>query len=460
MTEATEKTYPMAEAVGEAYRRGGDGGGSVTGGVIARRVQAGGHQVVREYYVNDAGKPIETLGRSAAARLRGTCGAATALPEDGYPGEYLRDIVERDADALFAAIAAAAAVPCPQTDAGRQALLADRPEVATAVCGSRTARVILEMIKEDLGRCGIHFDHYVSELSLRASPAIDSALDELRARGLIYEREGAQWFRSGQYGDEKDRVVVRADGELTYFASDIGYHREKLRRGFPRLINVWGADHHGYVDRLRAAIQALGHPPDALQVLLVQIVNLTRGGQPVRMGKRSGEFVTLREVVEEVGADAARFFFLMRKSDSQLEFDLDLAKQQGADNPVFYVQYAHARCCSLFRQAAAAGVAIPDRNAGRRLALLSAPEEVELIKQLALFPDVVEEATRDLEPHRVVFFLIDLAGSFHRFYNRHRILGGDPEIGAARLYLAGVVRDVVRRGVAPVGVGAPEALQR
>ncbi len=436
----------------------GHGRGAVTGDVVARLLTAAGHEVEREYYINDAGRQIDVLGRSVLARLRQVCGDAVPLPEDGYPGEYLLELAQRDRDALVAAVAAAVGAPvAPRTDEERRALLASDVAVAGPVCATHAAAALMQMIKDDLALCNIHFDSYVSERQLRAEGAIEVALGDLADRGLLYESEGARWFRSKQFGDEKDRVVVRGNGELTYFASDVGYHRDKLRRGFDRLVNVWGADHHGYIARVRAAIEALGHDAGSFQVLLVQIVNLTRSGVPVRMGKRSGEFVSLREIVEEVGPDAARFFFLMRKSDSQLDFDLDLAKKQGADNPVFYVQYAHARCCSLFRQAEAAGVTMPSAEEVD-VGLLAAAEEIELIKQLAMFTDVLDEATAALEPHRVVFFLIELAGAFHRFYNRHRILGEELAVSRGRLYLAGTVRRVVARGLGLLGVRAPETM--
>jgi arginyl-tRNA synthetase len=286
---------------------------------------------------------------------------------------------------------------------------------------------------------------------------VTKTISDLADRGFVYEKDGARWFRSEQFGDEKDRVIERSNGERTYFASDIAYHREKLQRGFDRLIDVWGADHHGYVARVAAAIRALGGDPAKFHVLIVQLVRLTRGGEPVRMGKRSGEFVTLRDVVDEVGADATRFFFLMRKGDSQLEFDLALAAKQSSDNPVFYVQYAHARICRLFEEAEKAGVARPSA-AGASLELLVEPEEVEVVKLVAQFPVVLEDAARELEPHRVVFYLIELAGAFHRFYNRHRVLGVEPRRRDARLVLAGAVQRVLQRALAVLGVRAPDRM--
>jgi arginyl-tRNA synthetase len=304
---------------------------------------------------------------------------------------------------------------------------------------------------------GVEVSHFVSETALREERVVENALEVLRAKNLLYEEEGALWFRSTQFGDEKDRVVERSNGELTYFAADVGYHRQKLERGYDELINVWGADHHGYVKRVEAAIEALGKDPKSLHVILVQLVRLTRGGEPVRMGKRSGEFVTMREVVEEVGADATRFFFLMRKADSHLDFDLDLAKKQSSENPVFYVQYVHARIHSLFRQAEAEGLSVP-RSSEAQLEALSSKEEQELISLLARFPDVVSDATIELEPHRIVFHLIEIAAAFHRFYNQHRVVGEDRELSRARLYLADATRRVVKTGLGLLGVRAPESM--
>jgi arginyl-tRNA synthetase len=272
----------------------------------------------------------------------------------------------------------------------------------------------------------------------------------------VYSKDGAEWFQSTAFGDDKDRTVTKSDGELTYFAADIAYHRNKLERGFGKLINIWGADHHGYVPRLKASLRGLGYDDSILRVLLVQMVQLTRAGEPVRMGKRSGEFVALQEVLDEVGGDAARFFFLMRKTDSHLDFDLDLAKQQSSDNPVFYVQYAHARVASIFEQAHRNGIPWDAAEIGAiALERLQLPEEIELIRRMAQFNDVLEECVRELEPHRMVFFLLDLAGEFHRYYNRTRILSEDRELTSARMLLAQMVQLTVRRGLTLLGINAP-----
>ncbi len=434
----------------------GHGRGAVLGDAVARLLRETGYDVTREYYINDAGKQVATLASSALVRLRQAWGDDVALPEDGYPGDYLRDLMAAQRDTLTAEITAAVGSARPPAgEEGR--FLAAHAEIAVAHCGRRAAALLLELIKDDLNALAVEMDNYVSEQALRDAGVVEQALQALERGGWIYEAEGARWFRSSHFGDEKDRVIERSNGELTYFAADVGYHQQKLQRGFDELIDVWGADHHGYVSRVAAAIEALGMSRERFAVLLVQLVRLTRGGEPVRMGKRSGEFVTLREVIDEVGRDATRFFFLMRKGDSQLEFDLDLAVKQSSENPVFYVQYAHARICSLFRQAAEAGLAMP---AGEVAAVhrLDSGEEQALVKALACFSDTVEEAAAEREPHRMVFYLIDLAGCFHRFYNRHRVIGEDAELNAARLYLVGATRRVLQRGLSLVGVAAPESM--
>lgn len=434
----------------------GHGRGAVLGDAVARLLEAAGFAVTREYYVNDAGRQIELLGRSVLARLREALGAPLELPEEGYPGEDLAELAAVRKHDLVAEVAREAGLD-PSSVSDPLRLLEREAERAAAACGRLAAEWLLDRIRADLEAVRVRFDSFVSERALREEGAVERVLAALDQRGLLYNKEGALWFRSTRFGDDKDRVVRRSDGELTYFACDIAYHAQKLERGFDRLVDVWGADHHGYVPRVKAAVRALGHDADRLRVLLVQIVRLTRGGQPVRMGKRSGELVTLREVVEEVGPDAARFFYLMRRGDSQLEFDLDLAKRQSAENPVFYVQYAHARICSLFRQAEAQGVSIPEEGLAC-LDALEEPEEMDVARQIAIFPDTVEEAVRELEPHRVLFQLIEIAASFHRFYNRHRILGVEPERTAARLYLALAVRRVLRGGLELLGVEAPETM--
>ncbi len=410
--------------------------GAVTGDALASVLAATGHEVAREYYVNDAGNQMAMLGASTYARYAELCGNEVPFPENGYHGDYVRDVAAsiRDRD-------------------GERWMDVD-PDEARARLSERAGDMLLEEIRADTAALNIRFDRFVSERQLRADGDVADTLLALEKSGHVYDAEGARWFRSTDFGDDKDRPLVKSDGEWTYFAADVAYHRDKYRRGYDRIIDVWGADHHGHVLRMKAAMQALGLDPKKLDVVLVQIVSLTRGGEPVRMGKRSGEFVTLREVVEEVGADATRFFLLMRKSDAQLEFDLDLAKQHTAENPVFYVQYAHARVASVFKAAegtgldrAAAAAADPSR--------LGEPEELALIRGIARLPEVVEGAALDLEPHRLVFFLVELAGDFHRYYNRTRILGDDRDLAAARLLLVANVQKTIRAGLGILGISAP-----
>ena len=417
----------------------GHGRVAVIGDVLARLHEAVGFDVEREYYVNDAGKQMENLGRSLYARYQELLGMPYEFPVDGYPGDYVKELAEAvngENGSKFAAVSQDAAI-----------------EFFTRYGGD----ALLQTIKNQLGEFGIHFDSFFSEKALRERNEVVETIELLRSRGLIYAQDGAEWFRSTEFGDDKDRTVIKSDGELTYFASDIAYHRNKFERRFNKLINVWGADHHGYVPRLKAAMQGLGYDPSILQVVLVQMVQLTRGGEPVRMGKRTGEFVSLEEVLQEVGRDAARFFFLMRKSDSHLDFDLELAKRQSSDNPVFYVQYAHARVCSILEQARKSGILADVVRGDRPVALerLKLVEELELIRQMVQFNDVLEDSVRELEPHRMVFYLLELAGEFHRYYNRFRVISDDRGLSHARLYLVQNVQKTIRRGLEILGVEAP-----
>ena len=414
----------------------GHGRVAVIGDVLARLHEATGFNVEREYYVNDAGNQMDNLGLSIMARYRESFGEKVEFPEGGYPGDYVTEI--------------AAEVKQKHGDK----FLHEPKDAAVRFFREYGGDALLNTICAQLKNFGIEFDSFFSEKVMRERSEVDRAMDELRSRGLLYSQDGAEWYRSSQFGDDKDRAVIKSDGELTYFAADIAYHRNKFERHFQKLINVWGADHHGYVPRLKAAMQGLGYDPNVLQIVLVQMVQLTRGGEPVRMGKRTGEFVALEEVLEEVGGDAARFFFLMRKSDSHLDFDLDLAKKQSSENPVFYVQYAHARVASIFEQAVKAGMDLGDRGTVP-VERLELAEELELVRKMSQFNDVLEESVRELEPHRMVFYLLDLAGEFHRYYNRIRVISEDLELSRARLLLIENVQKTVRRGLEILGVNAP-----
>ena len=426
----------------------GHGRGAVTGDVCASLLQWTGFEVTREYYVNDFGNQVDTLARTVHVRYLQFLGEDVPLPEDAYPGEYVipvaRALLERDGDRW------------------KGASEADwRPEVRTFA----VARM-LELIKEDLAAFNMHFDVYSSERDLHEDGAVSHCLDLLGKKGLLYEAEGGgRLFRSTEFGDDKDRAVVKRDGAFTYLAGDMAYHLNKMERGFQWLVNVWGADHAGYIPRMKAAVEALGGRPDLLEVITVQLVHLTRGGQPVRMGKRTGDFVTLRDVIDEVGRDATRLLFIARRSDAQLEFDLELAKRQSMDNPVYYVQYGHARICAILRRAQEEGHVIPqDVPSPDVLAALGLPEELDLAKRALSFPEVVAGAAQSLEPHRMVFYLQETIAAFHAYYTRYkntdRVLSEDEQKTTARLFLVGALRQVLKNGLAILGVDAPERMDR
>jgi arginyl-tRNA synthetase len=417
----------------------GHGRGAAVGDILCRILAATGHAVQREFYINDAGRQIETLARSVLARCREQLGAAAAFPEEGYKGEYVRDLAR-------------------EAVARHGAALADLPDgEATATLGEAAMATVLGWIRRDLEAFGVRFDNWFSERSLYRPGVWESVEQQLRERDLLFEQEGALWFRSTFFGDDKDRVVIKNDGSRTYLASDILYHADKFRRGFERVIDIWGADHHGYIPRMQAVAQALGQPADALAVRLIQLVTLTRGGKAVAMGKREGEFVTLAEVVAEVGADAARFFFVMRRCESHLEFDLELAKSKTAENPVFYVQYAHARIASIFRTQQERGTA-GTAETGADLGLLELPEELGLIKRLAGYPEVLSVCTRTLEPHPLANYLVALAAAFHGYYNRVRVVTEDAAASRARLALVRAVGIVLHNGLDLMGIAAPDQM--
>ncbi|HXC49948.1 MAG TPA: arginine--tRNA ligase [Candidatus Limnocylindrales bacterium] len=419
----------------------GHGRGAATGDGIARLLEATGYDVEREYYINDAGVQMERIGRSVFYRYLELLGRRSPddFPEDCYPGDYVTIYAQEIID----------------VDGERWAGLPE-PEVV-AYFGKRAGDAMLEKIREDLAIFGVEFDNFTSERELAESSRVLDAIEELRSRGHVYDEGGATWMRTTAFADDKDRPVIKSDGSLTYFASDICYHREKMKKGFDRLIDVWGADHHGYISRTRASLQALGYDADRLRVVLVQMVSLSRDGQPVRMGKRSGEFITLRDVLDEVGPDLARFFFLSRRSDAHLDFDLELARRQTAENPVFYVQYAHTRIAGIFRQVAEKDLAVPDAS-DESVAALGHPDEIAMVKLLAEFPEIVAGAAEALEPHRVIFYAQKVAGEFHRFYSKHRFVSEDAATTGARLLLARAVGQVLGRALRLVGIAAPERM--
>jgi arginyl-tRNA synthetase len=413
--------------------------GAVVGDVMANLLAASGYTVSREYYINDAGNQMHNLGRSLWYRYLEQMGQPVEFPEGCYRGDYLKDlavqVVARDGEDW----------------------LASKEEKVIPLFTDYAAGAILEGIKEDLRAFGVEFDVYFSERDLYRDDGVGRLLAELQEKGFIYREEGTLWFKTTAFGDDKDRVVVRQNGEPTYFAADIAYHLNKYQRGFDQVIDVWGADHHGYIHRLYAGIQALGYSPEALKIVLVQLVNLLRDGKPVTMSTRSGEFVTLREVVDEVGCDAARYNFMMRRSDSHLDFDLELAKKQSNENPVYYVQYAHARICSILRMAEERGY---QASAGQNAALhlLTLPEEIDLIKAVTRFPEVTEGAVKTLEPHRLTFYLNDLAALLHSYYNKNKVLSEDQAMSEARLYLVASVQIVLQNALKLLGVSTPERM--
>jgi arginyl-tRNA synthetase len=417
----------------------GHGRGAATGDAVASILTAAGFEVEREYYINDAGNQMDTLGKSVYLRYCELLGKPAEFPEKCYQGDYIKDIA-RDLITKF----------------GSRYL--DTPEDESIPVFSRLGGdIILQGIKQDLEDFGVVHNTWFSEQTLFDSGKVDEAISQMQQNGFIYENEGALWFRTTDFGDDKDRVVVRSNGVTTYFASDIAYHKEKYQRGFDWVIDVWGADHHGYVPRLKGIVQGLGRDADDLKIILVQLVSLMRDGVPVAMSTRSGEFVTLKEVVDEVGRDAARYFFLMRRSDSQLDFDLELAKRQSTENPVYYVQYAHARICSIFETATERSIT-PEDFSKIPLGKLDAPEEMALIKFLGQFPEVVEGSALNFEPHRITYYLQELAGLFHSFYNKHRVIGEDPELSAARLLLLKCTAQTLKNGLLLLGVSAPERM--
>ncbi len=458
----------------------GHGRGAAFGATVANLLDAVGYQVHREYYVNDAGRQMNILAVSVWLRYLERCGEQFRFPSNGYRGDYVRDIAAQlytqhgdgyrvTADQAFANL--------PQDEirdeSGQTVTTGDKEahidaliERARDLLGPDRYRqvfalgldTILADIRDDLQEFGVVYQQWYSELELTERGAVEQTIDRLRAAGCLYEQEGALWFRSSAFGDEKDRVVRRENGQTTYFASDIAYHLEKFQRGFDRVIDVWGADHHGYIPRVRGALQAMGEDPDRLAVLLVQFAILYRNGERAQMSTRSGEFVTLRELRQEVGNDAARFFYVMRKSEQHLDFDLDLAKSQSKDNPVYYIQYAHARVCSVMRQLHDKGLSRDEERGRTHLTLLTEPHEDALLVALSRYPEVVETAAINHEPHLLAHYLRELANAFHTYYNEHRVLVADDALRDARLNLSLATRQVIRNGLALLGVSAPEVM--
>jgi arginyl-tRNA synthetase len=416
----------------------GHGRGAAVGDTLARILEVAGFYVQREYYINDTGNQMNMLGLSVLSRYRELLGKTSVFPENGYKGEYIKETAGE-----IHRIHGESLLDMPETE-------------AAAICSDYAGTSILEGINKDLREFNINFDIWFRESVLYKDDMVGKTLEAMKAKGLTFEDDGALWFKSTAYGDEKDRVLRKSDGALTYFAPDIAYHKNKLERGFEKIIDIWGADHHGYVPRMSAAMKALGAEDDCFHALLIQLVSLVRAGEPVQMSTRSGEFVTLKEVVDEVGKDAARFFFMMRRCDSHLVFDLELAKKKGEENPVFYVQYAHARICSIIKKAALSDQK-PETGL-KYLKKLLTDDEIDLMKMIAQYPDTVVSASSDLEPHRIAYYVLDLATAFHRFYNKNKVIGEDYELSTARLLLVDCVRQVIANCLLLMGVDAPESM--
>ncbi len=418
----------------------GHGRGAAVGDSLARILRFCGYEVMTEYYLNDAGRQMSLLAQSIWSRYRELSGQEAEFPEEGYKGEYIYDLAKEILEEY------------------NLSLLSWPEDKAISFCGQQGTKRILDSIKNDLAMFGAEHETWFSERSLIESKEVEGTLDWLTGNGLLYEDNGALWFKSGLFGDDKDRVVRKSDGTLTYFASDIAYHANKFRRGFEQLIDVWGADHHGYIPRIKAAVQGLGHDSSDVEVVLIQLVNLLRRGQHVSMSTRAGEFDTLADVCHEVGVDAARFMFLTRKSDSQLDFDLELLKEKSMDNPVYYVQYAHARICSMMKKARERDVD-PWPDSLEVVEYLDTPEDIELLKTLDSFPEAVQIASRTLSPHHVSFYLQELAGMLHRYYNKHNVINsGHQGLTQARLALMKAVGQVLKNGLKLLRVSAPESM--
>ncbi|MEK6584216.1 MAG: arginine--tRNA ligase [Nitrospirota bacterium] len=417
----------------------GHGRGAAFGDSLSNLLRAAGYNVRKEYYINDVGNQMQTLGRSTWLRYKQIFDPAVTFMEDGYKGDYIKDIAN-----------------CVITEAKDKYL--SMPESDAVPFFVKYAKDnILEGIRKDLDDFGVIFDEWFSEKTLYETGEVEDILMQLKEKGHLYENEDALWLNTTQFGDDKDRVVVRANGQKTYFASDIAYHQNKMKRGFHFIVDIWGADHHGYEPRMKAGVQCLGNPVERLKIILVQFVTLLREGKPVSMSTRSGEFVTLREVMDEVGKDAARFMFLTRRSDSHLDFDLELVKKESSENPVYYVQYAHARIVNIFKQAEERGIPMPSVDS-TDLSLLALPEEIRMIKLIVSYPELIEASAQALEPHRITFYLQELATALHNYYFHHRVITDDRKLTEARLILLQGVKQVLKSGLTIIGVSAPERM--
>jgi len=408
----------------------GHGRGAAVGAALANLLQFSGYRVTREYYINDAGRQVHLLGISVLSRHKQLSGEDYPMPEDGYLGDYIIEIAK---DFLKSGM--------------HESFIADF-----------AYKRMLNQIQHDLADFGITFDSWQSEKELYENNEVSQSIDDLRNRQYIYQKDGAVWFSSTLFGDDKDRVIIKSDGEYTYFASDIAYHRKKVEKGYDEIIDIWGADHHGYIPRIQAVILSLGHPKEKLRVLLVQLVSLLRDGLPVQMSKRAGEFITLKEVINEIGADTTKFLFLTRRHDSHLEVDIEIAKKQSHENPVYYVQYAHARIKSIFEKFFNQTKSSEADDISNFDVALFNDEEIRLIKKVLTYKMVFRNAVVAREPHRITFYLQELAGMFHTNYQKYRVISDDSELTKSRLALCEAVGIVIRHGLRMLGVHAPERM--
>ncbi|BCB95907.1 arginine--tRNA ligase [Dissulfurispira thermophila] len=412
----------------------GHGRGAALGAALSNLLQEAGYKVEREFYINDAGRQITLLGMSVFAKYKQLLGQEYPFPEDGYRGEYIEELAREF----------------------KEQKIKDRDQKTEELIDEITEfsyKKMLSEIRKDLEDFGVFFDSWQSERELYQESEVEKSIEELKKLGYIYEKDRAIWFKSTAFKDDKDRVVIKKEGDYTYFAPDIAYHRKKAKKGFDEIIDIWGADHHGYVLRMQAVMQAFGYPEDYLKVLLVQMVTLLRGGKPVQMSKRAGEFITLREVIDEIGADTTKFMFLTRRPDSHLEVDIEIAKAQSSENPVYYVQYAHARINSIFEKASQDVKDLTNFNGE-----LFNKEEIRIIKKLLLYPMMFKNAAIAHEPHRITFYLQELAGMFHPYYHKHRVVSEDPELTRVRLAMCKAIQIVIRHGLKILGVKAPERM--
>ncbi|QBQ53768.1 arginine--tRNA ligase [Nitrosococcus wardiae] len=449
----------------------GHGRGAAYGDALARLLTTVGYKIHREYYVNDAGRQMDILAASVWLRYLELCGETLPFPANGYRGGYVRDIAQvlktEEGDIFHCPGQEITAGLPPDAPTGDKEQYIDALIQKTKdLLGERGYRQIFDRglnsiladIREDLAEFDVTYDEWFSERHLMETGAVEQAVERLKTSSHLYQKEGAWWFRSTDFGDEKDRVVIRENGQPTYFASDIAYHLNKLERGYPKIIDVWGADHHGYVQRVKSSLQALGADPQQLEIRLVQFAILYRGKEKVQMSTRSGEFVTLRELRQEVGKDAARFFYVIRSAEQHMDFDLELAKSQSNENPVYYVQYAHARISSVFRQLEERGLAWNPKQGREQLQQLNESHEIALLDRLSCYSEVVEDAATQSAPHLLAYYLMDLARDFHTYYNAHTFLVDTPELRNARLTLIAATQQVIKNGLTLLGVSAPEAM--